>query len=204
MRPLWTLLIVVLSAHLLLLSEPLLLRALVIAGFAPGFLLTALLAGDEHFHNPGERLLFAVGAFFTVTTLGMLLLSYLPGGVLRWQALLFFNALTAVLCLLVWRSKHSQQSEDRRVSAPALYPTSDRRWLVAGVVVLLVVSRYYRLTLYYVPYLLHPTFADTLRYLMSERIVGSARPPSTTWMISLCAALSTTRHIRWRFCSDCS
>jgi hypothetical protein len=145
MKRLLALAVVLAAAHVAIFSEaPLLVRALAaltIAGFIPGALLTALLSAAG-LHSPIERLLLSIGAAFTVITLGMLCLSYLPGGVEHWQALLLFDALTILLFVILWRRGKLTPKQDRQ--EVVAYPTGDRRWLLAGCLVLLVAGGFFR------------------------------------------------------------
>ena len=95
-------------AHGVLFSGlPLFLRglaALVIVGVGPAALLVVLLVGSStQPRHQAESLLFIVGSAFATTTLGMLLLSYLPGGIAAWQVLLFYDAAMLLMAALHWR-----------------------------------------------------------------------------------------------------
>jgi len=88
---------VVAGAHAILFSElPLMLRtlaALTIVGIGPALLLSAWLTPRDNGSDQAmlERVVFVAALAFTTLTLGMLLLSYLPGGVARWQVLFVYD-----------------------------------------------------------------------------------------------------------------
>ncbi len=129
------------AANLLLLAPlPHDLRAvmvLLVAGFLPGWLLVEVLTGRSA--SPPdwwERLLYSAGAGFTFLVITPLLLSYLPGGPTQWQMLLAANAITAAL--LLWLAlRRGQPPAD---ASPAWAFDADRRWLLAGALVLLVTA----------------------------------------------------------------
>ena len=131
-------------AHLILLTDlPLLVQAvaaLLLAFLLPGLLLTDLLLGPASSAQQWLLLaLSAIGAGCGVAILAMLLLSYLPGGVSRGQALLLFDALLAGLLVAEWLTR-------RRASA--LLPDEDdgdTRWLWLSIVLVLVVGASLRL-----------------------------------------------------------
>ena len=126
-----------LAAHVgLVVPQPLIqaLSVWVIAGWVPGFLLVEVLVGQSDSPpDPLERLLYSTAAAMTTLVVVMLLLSYLPGGPTQLGTLLAFDAVTLFLALLWWLR--------RRVPAgKAGWPplAGDRRWLWAGMAVLLV------------------------------------------------------------------
>ena len=111
--------------------------ALLVAGFLPGWLLVEAITGRSA--SPPdiwERVLYTAGAGFTLIVIATLLLSYLPGGPSQWQALLAADALIAAL--LVWLVvRPGQRNAD---AAPAWTFDADRRWMIAGALVLLVTA----------------------------------------------------------------
>lgn len=125
-------------ANLLLLTPlPLLVQAIAalwIAGFLPGALLVEALVGQS-VSRPDrfERVLYSIAAAYSVMVVGMLLISYLPGGPTQLPTLLAFDALTLLLMGWVWWRGQSAQS-----GAPAWQPfAGDPRWFWAGLLVLL-------------------------------------------------------------------
>ncbi|HYN89650.1 MAG TPA: hypothetical protein VER55_14040, partial [Ardenticatenaceae bacterium] len=95
-------------AHLLLASglPPLArgLSALLLTALLPGWLLVEWLVGtSEAPPDPWERVLYATGTGYALMVLVMLALSYLPGGLARWQTLAAFDLLLLALLLLVAR-----------------------------------------------------------------------------------------------------
>ncbi len=99
--------VVALLAHSLLwLDLPLLLQAavaLILAGLLPGLLLVEVLVGQSEAPPAlGEYLLYAIASGYTVMVMVMLLISYLPGGVARWQTLAGFDLVLLILLALVW------------------------------------------------------------------------------------------------------
>jgi hypothetical protein len=142
---LWGALIAGVLAHVVLLAPaPLLAQALAVmmlAGFLPGALLVEALIGQSaSAPDRLERIVYSTAAAFGVMVVVMLLLSYLPGGPTPIMTLLAFDAVTLALLAWVWR-------RGRRVEpgTPAWQPfTGDRRWLWAGMLVLLLVGAFTR------------------------------------------------------------
>jgi 4-amino-4-deoxy-L-arabinose transferase-like glycosyltransferase len=132
------------AAHLILFSPlPLLLRtlaALVIVAIAPAALMVrAWLPHTGGFRAALERGVTIAALAFVALTIGMLLLSYLPGGLVRWQVLLFYDvAIAGLLALLWWR-----RDEPGPITPP---DRADRRWLIAGAIVLGVAGSLLRFT----------------------------------------------------------
>ncbi len=120
--------------------------ALTITAFLPGLLLIeALLGGAAGSLPRGERLLYSLGAGYAVLTLGMLLLSYLPGGLSSAPVLLGFDALTLGLLAAAWWQQRGSASQPAAGtgSGPA---GRDWRWLLLGLLALLVIGGFLRLT----------------------------------------------------------
>ena len=88
-------------AHLLIWFSPSLtlqtLAALSLIAFIPGYLLIQQLLRLSLLVP--ERILYSSAAGYAIMVIGMLLLSYLPGGVGRWQVVLFFDFLILALVL---------------------------------------------------------------------------------------------------------
>src|SRR5690606_29438254 len=82
----------------------------------------------------------------------MLLLSYLPGPILPWQTLLAFDGLLVILILLVLLRPAPAPTAvppDPALDAwPALWPAfgvpGDRRWLAAGLLILVLTAVFMR------------------------------------------------------------
>ncbi len=130
------------AAHLILwlLPVPIIqaFAALLLTGWLPG-----LLAVDLFFaHHPtppgrGEWLLYGIAVGYALQIVGMLLLSYLPGGLSQFQVLLAFDLL--LILLLVWRVK--------RGGVSATFSSGGiSAWTVAGLLILLGVAGFLRLT----------------------------------------------------------
>lgn len=133
--------------------------ALLIAGLLPGYVLSGWLTRDL----PGpigfiEHILYSVGTAYGIIIILMLLVSYLPGGIVRWHTLLVFD-----LFLVLMLIGMALEPFDKRAGAPNVRQTpehvlagktfsacrsqSDRlgnRWLLAGLVVLLLFSGFFR------------------------------------------------------------
>jgi hypothetical protein len=141
------------GAHLLLWSEqPLLLpaiAALVLAGLLPGALLVeALFAHSSSPPNLAERTLYAIASGYGVMVMVMLLVSYLPGGVSRWQTLLAFDlTLLLLLCVVWWQRRNARnqptQLENQRIRVDPPHP---RPIFIAAFVLLLLVGGFLRLS----------------------------------------------------------
>jgi hypothetical protein len=101
-------LVSIVGAHAALFTNlPLPLRALAaltVAGIGPALLLaTWLWPHDGNGRQAAlERVTIVAALAWTALTVGMLLLSYLPGGVARWQVLVFYDAAMAALGLGLW------------------------------------------------------------------------------------------------------
>lgn len=137
------------AAHLVLFSPlPLLWRtiaALSIAGLIPGLLLAEWLLPPRALQfDRLERVLLAIGAGYTILICATLFASYIPGGLAKGWLLILFDGLTVVFCGLWWRQ--STVFEPRVGIADALDRTVERRWLVVGLLSLLLIGGYFRLT----------------------------------------------------------
>jgi len=93
---------------LILIGLPLVWQAAVIlllTGLLPGWLFVEWLLGGHGRILPElwERTLYAVGAGCAVIVTVLLLLSYVPGPLVWWHALLAFDLLLLVLFGLLWR-----------------------------------------------------------------------------------------------------
>lgn len=144
-----------LLGHLLLLADlPLLLQAvavLLLTGWLPGYLLVAWLVGQsDDPPTPAEAILYAIGAGYGVMVMVMLLLSYLPGGVTRWQTLLGFDLCTLGLLVLTWlRARVASASLARSVplsepSGVTGTPPATRSLLILGFCLLLLIAGFFR------------------------------------------------------------
>lgn len=147
-----------LAAHGLLwpalpLTVPLIVQsaaALLITGLLPGWLLAEWLVGGRAAVplGLGERSVYSLGAGASVTVVGMLFLSYLPGPILPWQVLAAFDALTLALALLVWRraAGAAQAGPGRTMPAPDAWPPLRlETGLAAGLLALALVAGFLRL-----------------------------------------------------------
>jgi hypothetical protein len=151
-----------LTAHgLLWLDLPLLIKsasALVLAGLLPGLLLVELLVGNptagawannlRSSPNLGEGLLYAIGAGYGVIVLVMLVLSYLPGPVQPWMTYIAFDAVLAILFVLVWLRARETNRGGRREPGSSITPKDQRllAYPLAGMIVLLTISSLLRFT----------------------------------------------------------
>ncbi|RIK29635.1 MAG: hypothetical protein DCC55_37825, partial [Chloroflexi bacterium] len=111
---------------------------LMLLGLAPGILLVELLLG--HSQAPPDRWewwLYSAGAGYALLVLGMLLLSYLPGGVAAWQVLVGFDGLLLVMGALWWWRKRRHP----RVAAQQIPPAprfGRQSWYIGVAVAVLV------------------------------------------------------------------
>jgi 4-amino-4-deoxy-L-arabinose transferase-like glycosyltransferase len=132
-------------AHLLLLADLPFLAAqavggLLLAVILPGVLLTDVLLGPARTARHWLMLaLSGMGAGCGIAILVMLLLSYLPGGVTRNQALLLFDAILFFLLAAEWLTRRRTN-----VLAPD-EDDGDPRWLWLGVAALLLLAGTLRL-----------------------------------------------------------
>ncbi len=135
---------IAIGAHLLLwLDLPLVwqtMAVLVLAGFLPGAVLVEWLVGQSDARpDPGEQLLYSIGAGYAVMVVGMLCISYLPGAVATWQTVLIFDLTTAFFAaLILWRGRTNHQSP----------MTNDQpsRWFITGFLLLLIIASFLRFT----------------------------------------------------------
>ena len=153
----WISLLLAVVAHLFIwVGQPLYLAAsavLVLTGFLPGLLLVELLV-VRSVAPPTlvERLLYAIGCGYGIMVLVMLLVSYLPGGVAVWQTLLAFDGLLVILAGLVWWLEHRSSpahTRDRRPLDEGALSGVKRQTsnvLLVGIIVLLVVGGFFRLS----------------------------------------------------------
>lgn len=144
-------LLVAVVAHLVIWAEaPLFvqaLAALVVTGFLPGFVLSHLwLSSGVIPWTQLERLLFGIACGYTVTVVGMLLLSYLPGGIPRWLPLMAFDLLLLLLLgLLYWRASTKQAAPAAPTTTWSVPKLRTRRWVLLGLLLLLVIGGFFRL-----------------------------------------------------------
>ncbi|GIV75677.1 glycosyltransferase family 39 protein [Litorilinea aerophila] len=137
-------------AHVgLMLDLPLIWRAgaaLIITGLTPGMLLVEWLLGDDAERQPElwERVLYGVGAGYALMVVVLLLLSYWPGPLHRWQTLVAFDLLNASLAFLIWRQGRTLPQSAPGVPGVTQTRDVDRRWLVAGLLSLALVAGFFR------------------------------------------------------------
>lgn len=126
------------------------LAVFMITAWTPGALLVGLLLDvDGTTPTWPEWLLHGIGAGFVVQALGMLALSYVPGGLLPWQVLLSFDCITLVLFAISWWRKLQVRQSDLLRGAPAtldLWRVRPSLSLVVGIVALLFIGGFYRFT----------------------------------------------------------
>lgn len=142
-RWLWALLGIAGLAHIALLAPlPILaqsIAALVLAGLVPGLLLVEAVIGRAGDAAPGpwERAVYSIAAGIGVMVLAMLLVSYLPGPVARWQTIAAFD----VVLLALWGIAFARAAQP---PAPVIPEWREQgvqtRWLLAGALVLLVLG----------------------------------------------------------------
>ena len=142
-------------AHVVIFAPlPLPLRAgaaLILTGLLPGLLLVEALVGsrDDAPLDFWERALYSVGAGAALIVVTMLLLSYLPGPILRWQTLAAFDGLLLILAGAV--ALHRPRAHSPAAASPAVTEWSPvwtgvaRGWFLAGLLTLLLVAGFLRL-----------------------------------------------------------
>lgn len=86
-----------------------------------------------------ERTLYSIGAGASVIVVTMLLLSYLPGQILRWQTFAAFDAILVVLWLGVALRRPAAQPAPL-AQWPLLWNTVPRRWFLAALITLALVA----------------------------------------------------------------
>ncbi|HHW84900.1 MAG TPA: hypothetical protein GX400_01660 [Chloroflexi bacterium] len=123
------------------------LAALTICGLVPGALLVFRLVVQSD--APPEVLefwLYATGAGYAITVIGMLLLSYLPGPLYAWQILFSADSFSLVLFALVWRQwRRANRDRCAENHSPAQLVQRNLRWLIVGGLFLLVLGGALRL-----------------------------------------------------------
>ena len=116
----------------------------------PGLSTVELLFSDrENSPTAAEHLLYSVGAGYVIAVVGMLLLSYLPGGLARWQTLLFFDLGNGLLFFLLLRRRRHlpawvADTTPADTLQPDLFAQNNPFWIWVGLVVLVVVGGYFR------------------------------------------------------------
>lgn len=120
-----------------------------LTGLLPGYLIVQLLVGNTTAPPPlAERLLYTVGIGYSWMVIGMLALSYLPGGITWGQALLWFDGWLLLLLLLFTRQQGhtSPQSPVSNLQPPvsSLQSPVPSPWLLIGVLVLVGLGALYR------------------------------------------------------------
>ena len=123
------------------------LAALFLTALIPGFLLVDTLVGQSDTPpTTWERTLYSVAAGYAVAILGMLGLSYLPGGLAPWQTFALFDSLIIALALVIVRQ---DRRAPRSLPDPAIFADADlqlgkQHWLLAGILVLLLTGAFFR------------------------------------------------------------
>lgn len=136
-------------AHLLLfLDLPLIIggaAALTLAALLPGILLVELMIGRP-FRRPSplEHVLYCVGAGYSIMVVVMLVVSYLPGGLERWQTLLAFDAVILGVSALLLMRRSGPRGLPSGWWEDVLGEPVDRRWLGIGLATLLVTAGFFR------------------------------------------------------------
>lgn len=143
--------LVVLLAHLILLTDfPLLwqaVAALLLAGGLPGLLFIEWLLGASLTRE--ERTLYSIGAGYSLMVVVMLLLSYLPGPVSRWQTFVAFDVVLVLLSLLCYRGRKGRGKEVMVAKARQALHSSYAITLAGGLSLLLVGGFFRLVTLDY-------------------------------------------------------
>jgi hypothetical protein len=135
-------------AHALIVAPlPLLLRTgavLILTGLLPGLLLVEWLVGGRA-DSPldiWERTLYSIGAGTGIIVVTMLLLSYVPGPILRWQTFLAFDAILLVLITgVAWRPASTPAT---LAEWPPLWTTLSRHWFWVAILSLMLVGGFLR------------------------------------------------------------
>ena len=125
---------------------------LLLTAFLPGLLFVDwLLGGDDRpLPESWERSLYALAAGYGIVTAVLLLLSYLPGGLIWWQTLLAFDAVLLVLLALLWRRRSLALRDttpvyiDQPAAWPAILPSAQRDWLLAAVFSIVLIGGFLR------------------------------------------------------------
>ena len=144
-------LLAALIAHAFILAPlPLIWRAgaaLVLTGLLPGLLLVEWLVGDraESPLDAWEKTLYSIGAGTSVLVVTMLLLSYLPGPLLRWQTFAAFDLILLVLMFGVALRPQSAPVDPSPAEWTSLWTVVPRGWFWAGIIVLALVAAFLRL-----------------------------------------------------------
>lgn len=145
-------------AHLLILMPlPLVvqaLAALVLCGLIPGLLLVEAVVGRSAAPpGPWERTVTSIGAGYGVMVVMLLLASYLPGPLMRWQTFAAFDSALIVLLAVVWvQARQTTARSAKMRSAPPQVQAewrevgADWRWLLAGALVLVALAILFRFT----------------------------------------------------------
>jgi len=123
--------------------------ALLLVGWLPGQLLIEWLLGQRVAPLDGwERNLFAIATGYSLMTLVMLAVSYMPGGVAAWQIYAIADGMLLILMVLISTAATTTQAPNHVPSLPANQEASKSNppWIVTGVLILLLVGAGLRLT----------------------------------------------------------
>ncbi len=118
-----------------------------LVALVPGTLLVEALVGQSDTPPTSwERALYSVATGFAIAILGMLGLSYLPGGLETWQTFVFFDVLIIVLTsIIIWQDRSSQcLRPDPAIFEDAGLQVGKQHWLLAGILVLLLTGAFFR------------------------------------------------------------
>ena len=147
-------LITAIIAHVMIFAPlPLIARSgavLVLTGLLPGLLLVEWLVGN---HNDAsddvpldlwERTLYSVGAGASIIVVIMLLLSYIPGPILRWQTFAAFDGILVLLLIVVGLRRSERIPSTPWPEWSSLWPTISRNGFLAAVISLALVAGFLR------------------------------------------------------------
>lgn len=133
-----------LLAHLIIFLElPFWLQSsavLLLTGWLPAILILALLLPALQWTpvSLGERLLYIIGTGYGISITLLLGLSYIPGPIAQWMAIVAFDLLLFILCVLLWRSAQRVAEQPAMPSILNDLPDTKNRWLLVGLLTLAV------------------------------------------------------------------
>lgn len=106
--------------------------ALLLAAWLPGLLMARLLTQPVSRLDKAQQILYGIGIGYGFLVFPTLILSYMPGGIARWQTALLYNALDIILLALLLRKSSTNGEFTGNIAENGTEPqrhAEKRRWI---------------------------------------------------------------------------